>query len=131
EEAVLGYVTYIRLKIADVVERYAETVCVVCDYPGDSNHAQLVRAVLRAYASKRGLFAEEPKPTPQQVAFLRSFDLGYGERRLRFVLAALSWWYRAVERPGTPSREELDAGKGRLYEAIELLESVMGGFAFG
>ena len=32
-EAGLSYTTYLRLKISGVIDRYAETVCAVCNYP--------------------------------------------------------------------------------------------------
>jgi hypothetical protein len=98
-------------------------VCNVCDFPDDSNHAQLVRSVLRLWANKRGLFTQEPEPTELQVQFLRHFDLGYQERRLRFVTSALRWWYRdlAHDKPDIPPRADLDRGKQILYDAVEAL----------
>ena len=44
EQAGFAYATYLRLKISATVDRYAQSVCDVCDFPADSNHAQLVRA---------------------------------------------------------------------------------------
>jgi patatin-related protein len=128
----LAYATYLRLKISGTVDRYAQTVCNVCDFPDDSNHAQLVRKVLRTWTEERGLFQQQGEPTDEQTSFLRDLDLGYGERRLRFVIAALRWWYRDLEdgRPGVPARAELDKGKSRLYDAVESLQSRMGGDGF-
>ncbi len=153
EQAGFGYATYIRLKISDVVDRYARTACEVCRFPEDSNHAMLVRNALRTWAEESRLFekcrsdeeqssdpcADRPDgsgekpcdlPTPRQVEFLRDFDFAYGVRRLRFVIAALSWWYRCVGKPGFPSRDDLDAGKKRLYDAIETLDGLMDGRSF-
>ena len=132
EEAGLAYATYLRLKISGTVDRYAETVCNVCDFPNDSNHAQLVRSVLRRWADERGLFTQEPEPTELQVAFLRHFDLGYQERRLRFVTSALRWWYRdlAQGKPDIPPRDDLDRGKQILYDAVVTLRRTMGGDDF-
>src|SRR4029078_6915791 len=48
-EAGLGYATYLPLKVSQVVDGYAQTVCDVRDFPDDSNHAQLVRAVVRCW----------------------------------------------------------------------------------
>ena len=132
EEAGLAYATYLRMKISGTVDRYADTVCNVCDFPDDSNHAQLVRSVLRRWAEERDLFSQQPEPTDLQVAFLRHFDLGYQERRLRFVTSALRWWYRdlAEGKPGTPPRSELDRGKQILYDAVATLRRTMGGDDF-
>src|SRR5580765_575556 len=132
EEAGLAYATYLRLKISGTVDRYATTVCNVCDFPDDSNHAQLVRSVLRRWASERGLFTKDPEPTELQVQFLRHFDLGYQERRLRFVTSALRWWYRdlAAGKEDVPPRADLDRGKQILYDAVETLRRTMGGDGF-
>ena len=131
-EAGLAYATYLRLKISGTVDRYADTVCNVCDFPDDSNHAQLVRSVLRCLADKRKLFSQQPEPTELQLAFLRHFDLGYHERRLRFVTSALRWWYRdlADGKPDIPPRADLDRGKQILYDAVATLRSTMGGDDF-
>ena len=131
-EAGLSYTTYLRLKISGVIDRYAETVCDVCNYPADSNHAQLVRGVLRQWADDAGLFSQGANPTEAQLALLRELDLDYGQRRLRFVIAALRWWYRDLEKgkPNIPSRAELDRGKQILYDAVEKLRATMGGDEF-
>jgi len=127
-----SYATYLRLKISGVVDRYARTASDVCEYPADSNHAMLVRAVLRAWAEEAGLFVQEISPTQRQIGFLRDFDLGFGERRLRFVTAAFRWWYRDLRkgRPNIPPRADLDRGKQILYGAVEKLRRTMGGDAF-
>jgi len=131
-EAGLSYATYLRLKISGVIDRYAQTVCDVCDFPPDSNHAQLVRSVLRRWADQRGLFKQEPQPTDVQLTLLRELDLDYGQRRLRFVTAALRWWYRDLQagQPNIPPRADLDKGKQILYDAVEKLRATMGGDAF-
>src|SRR5262245_41055514 len=131
-EAGLTYTTYLRLKISGAIDDYAETVCGTCDFPDDTNHAQLVRSVIRCFASERGLFEEKPEPTAAQLTFLRELDLGYGRRRLMFVIAALRWWYRDLRegKPAVPPREELDRGKKLLYDALEKLDRLMGGDDF-
>ncbi len=131
EQAGFSYATYVRLKISGVVDRAAAAVCGLCGYPPDSNHAMLVRRVLRRYAGDTGLFAKVSPPSEPQTSFLRTFDLGYGERRLRFVIAGLSHWYAQAGQPGYPARAELDACKGRLYAAIATLRSAMSEQAFG
>jgi patatin-related protein len=131
-QAGLSYATYLRLKISGAVDRYASTVCDVCDFPDDSNHAQLVRSVLRCWADERELFSRQPEPTDTQRALLRDLDLGYGERRLRFVTSALRWWYRDLSdgKPDIPPRADLDRGKTILYDAVDKLRRTMGGDEF-
>lgn len=128
----LAYSTYLRLKISAVVDRYARTVCEVCDFPADSNHAQLVRRVLRCQAEQHGLFQKQPEPSDAQRDFLRDFDLDYGQRRLRFVISALRWWYRDLRegKPNIPPRSDLDRGKTILYDALDTLGRSMGGDDF-
>ena len=127
----LGYPMYVRLKISSAIDTLASAACLVCDYPDASNHAFLVRAVVRDWARKEGLFEYKDSPTEKQQQFVRDFDLAYAQRRLHFVIAGVSWLYRDVGTEGHPSRQELDAVKERLYEAVAKLEwlSSGGGFA--
>ncbi len=129
----LGYMTYLRLKIGSTLDSFANAACLVCDYTEASNQAFLVRAVVREWARRKGLFAHAEDATPEQVAFLRSFDLAYGERRLRFVVAGASWLYRGAGpamSDGYPSRQQLDAVKERLYESVAILERLRSGTGF-
>ena len=126
ENAGFSYATYVRLKISGVIDRYAETACAVCNYPPDSTHALFTRSALRNWAEREKLFEQQIEPTDRQLAFLKSFDLGYGIRRLSFVVAGLNLLYK----PGTagaPPRQELDAAKGRVWEAIGTLRDVAAG----
>jgi patatin-related protein len=146
----LGYATYMRLKISKVLEGFAHSICLICNYPDEypdqSNHARLVRQALRAWAERRGLFEglgrepegdpctdsdspyRDPKrpiePSEAQLAFLRAFDLGFMRRRLRFVVAAFNWWYRCVDQEGFPTREELDQCKATAWQAITQLDAL-------
>jgi patatin-related protein len=138
-EAGATYSTYVRLKISNVVDGLADSVNALCNYPKESNHAQLVRAVVRAWARSHDLYgtragapagdpcdaeddhreSTEPyRPTDEQVSFLRAFDIGFVRRRTRFVIAALNWWYRCVGRDRFPDRTDLDSGKAILYAAV-------------
>jgi patatin-related protein len=133
-EAGLGYGMYLRLKIGSAVDAYATAASVVCDYTDESSQAYLVNAVVREWARSRNLFAKEMLPTDEQRAFLRDFDLGYGARRLRFVIAGVSWLYRDAgpdPTDGYPSRQQLDAVKERLYQGVAKLEWLSSGRGFG
>ena len=128
-----GYATYIRSKVSGVVDRYARTICRLSDYPDDCNQAAFVRAVLREWARTR-VFGERDghrAPMDDQVDFLRTFDLEYGARRLRFVIDALSWWYEDVGKPGYPTRAQLNEGKRQLYELRDILLDAMEGRGIG
>jgi patatin-related protein len=125
-----SYATYIRLKISGVVDRYAETACAVCDLPPDSTHALLARSVLRCWAEERKLFDQAMDTTPEQLDFLKIFDLAHGERRLRFVIDGLNHLYAHAGTEGYPDREEIDAAKGRLWDAVGSLRDAMSGAGF-
>jgi patatin-related protein len=130
KDAGMAYVTYVRSKISSAVDRLATTACNVCDYPVDANHAFLVRSVYRAWAEQAGLFEQTAEPTDRQIEFLHAFDLDYGIRRLQFVLAGVNAWYDHVGEEEHPTREELDAVKARLWQAIVDLREAMSGERF-
>jgi patatin-related protein len=121
-EAAAGfsYPTYLRSKVSGVVDSFARTICRLSDFPDDSNQASFVRGVVRSWADT------QLRPD-DVVGFLRTFDLAYRARRLRFATDGLSAWYARAGEPGYPSRTQLDEGKGLLWEARELLVAVMGG----
>ena len=125
-----SYATYVRLKISGAVDRYAATACAVCDLPTDSTHALLTRSTLRSWAEQEQLFEQRIEPSPRQLDFLIAFDLGYGERRLRFVKDGLGDWYASAGAAGYPPRAELDAVKARLWQAIGTLRDATSGAGF-
>jgi patatin-related protein len=144
EKAGMTYATYLRLKISSVLDGLAGAICSVCNYPDESNQAFLIREAVRAWGRKAGFFegvAREVdgkpcpeggeafdvppfRPTDGQIHFLQSFDLGYMRRRLRFLVAALNWWYRCVDAPSFPRRADLDDAKTTIYRAIGTLDTL-------
>jgi hypothetical protein len=52
-------------------------------------------------------------------------DLDYQDRRLQFIIAAFSWWYRDAGKPGFPTRPELDQAKARLYAHAASLKALV------
>jgi patatin-related protein len=124
-----AYATYLRSKVENVVDSFARTICRLSDFPDDSNQATFVRGVVRAWADTHLRRDAEGRQAPLDdlVAFLRTFDLAYRARRLRFVTDGLSAWYVHTGEPGYPNRAQLDEGKRMLWEARELLGAVMTG----
>lgn len=125
------YATYVRSKISGVVERLGATACAVCAYPKAANHAFLVRSVFRSWAEGRSLFEDTLNPSPTQLRFLRDFDVDYGIRRLKFVIAGVNESYRRIGEAGAPTRAELDAVKSRLWQAVTDLQRAISGAEFG
>lgn len=121
----MPHATYLRLKIAAVLGGFAQAICTICNYPDESNHAALVRAAVDCWGASEGLYdRSSAEPTEKQIRFLRAFDLGFMRRRVRFVIAALNWWYGSVGTDGFPTRQELDRGKALLYENIATLDAL-------
>lgn len=130
-ESVTGpaHSAYLRSKVSSVVERYSKTICELSDYPADCNQAAFVRSVVREWARER-LFDEVDGHLvlrDQHVDFLRTFDLDYRERRLRFVIDAVSWLYKPKPSVTPPSRQELDKAKAALWaKRRELIDAMAG-----
>lgn len=117
---------YARLKIYDVVEGFAELASTICGFPSDSNHAFFVKDVLLAWARDRKLVdtpVDEEFPSRRQISFLRSFDVGYGERRIRFTIRAVNELYAG----GAVPRELLNRTKSALYERLRELGGALEG----
>lgn len=129
-DAGITYSTYIRSKINGVVDRLGTTACSVCAYPQAANHAFLVRQVFRCWAESRSLFEDTLNPSPEQLKFLRDFDIEYGIRRLKFVIAGVNANYRKLGEAGAPTRAELDAVKSRLWSSVTDLRLALSGSEF-
>jgi patatin-related protein len=126
----VGHSAYVRVKIGETVDRWAGTLCRISSYPSDCSQASLVRLALREWAREAKLLRTgSAYLTDAQVGFLQDLDLGFGERRLRFLIAGLNWWYAPTDDPDypVPTREQLDDGKVRLYAALEELQAVQRG----
>jgi patatin-related protein len=116
-EAGFAYTSYVELKLHGVVERFAGIAAGLCRFPRESAHAAFVRAVMLKWAHAAGLLGTGAPVAPRQVEFLGTFDLDYGERRLRYVIRAVSRRY--IE--GDVSRALLNELKGALYGHIREL----------
>ncbi len=124
-----AYATYVRSKVSSVIDSFARTICRVSNFPDDSNQAAFVRAVVRSWADTHIRADADGRPVPLDdlAGFLRTFDLPYRARRLRFVTDGLSAWYVHAGQPGYPTRAQLDEGKRMLWEAREMLVAAMDG----
>lgn len=129
----LAYPTYLRLRVRTVVDDYAALVADALALPPDSDQAAFVTAVLRHGIRRGGLRAQHDPdgrlPAAQQ-AFLAGTDLRYHERRIRFLVAALNWWYSGAAEHGAvvdvPPRADLDDAKRRLSDRRRDLRDIRG-----
>jgi patatin-related protein len=115
----IAFQAYLRLKLLSVAEGIASSVCRVTQYPPTTTQALFVRRTLLGWADAAGLLNATGQLTDEQRHFLRTFDLGYGHRRLAFVIGRLNHYY------GLYDREALNVLKHRLYELIAELGSVL------
>ncbi|MCU1427189.1 MAG: patatin-like protein [Actinomycetia bacterium] len=123
-EAGFAYATYLRLRILDVVDQFADAVASALDFPPTTYHAAFVRSILRAWVANDGLLEQSGSGTSTQQDFLSVFDLGYHQRRVRFLISAFSWWYGDCGKPGFPTRTELDSAKARMYARLNEIGAI-------
>jgi patatin-related protein len=114
-----GFQAYLRLKLLSVVEGIATSICRLTNYPPTTTHALFVHKALLAWADAAGLLKTTGDPSDEQKQFLRTFDLGYGHRRLAFVVGRVNHFY------GVADRETLNVLKHRLYDLIAELGTVL------
>ncbi|HVL05362.1 MAG TPA: patatin-like protein [Acidimicrobiales bacterium] len=129
EQAGFNAATYLRVRIRSVLDHFAEAVNVLLGFDADSNQSAFVAGVLRTWAVSDKLLEQRPDAdvSAAQVEFLSSFDLPYHRRRIRFLIAALSWLYRQAgdEEYGVPTRRQLDVAKAKLYAHLFSLDSAL------
>jgi patatin-related protein len=123
-----GYVSYIRLKLQGIANDVADIVAGAYAYPPDSGQASFVRTVMLAMIAHR-FPADRAEVTDALVRFLRTFDLAFTDRRLRFVIQGVNDAYRQDDPrlgPLDPGRrEQLDTVKSELYAKLEELWEVV------
>ncbi|MDP9005327.1 MAG: patatin-like protein [Actinomycetota bacterium] len=119
--------TYLRVRIRSVLENFADAVSHVLGFPPGSSKAAFVAGVLRAWAVRDDLLKQtaDLSVTQPQVEFLSSFDLQYHQRRVRFIISALSWLYREAGTNGVLDRRSLDLAKQELYRDLASLDGVL------
>jgi patatin-related protein len=116
-----GFHAYMRLKLLSVVEGMAAAVSRLENYPPTTSHALFVRHALLAWSDAAKLLQADAELSVEQQAFLRTFDLGYGRRRLTFVIGRVNHFY------GHEEREPLNRLKHSLYGLVAELQAVLSG----
>jgi patatin-related protein len=120
-EAPLAFQAYLQLKLFSVVEGIASSIGALLRYPAGSTQEAFVREAVVEWARRERLL-EPGELTEAQRAFLRTFDLGYGRRRLAFVIGRINHYYGdAVD------RSTLNALKHGLYVLKSELDLVLAG----
>lgn len=124
ERCGLAYPTYLRLRIEGMLDGLAGATCAACDYPAESTHALLVLASWQAWGSQGELLAQALEQREGQHRLLQALDVGFSERRLRFMLAGVNWLYGQIEQP-EGYRPGVDLVKQRLWAGILELTDAM------
>jgi patatin-related protein len=123
-----GYAAYVRLKLQGIANDVADIVARAYAYPADSGQASFVRAVMLATIADR-FPADRAEGTDALIGFLRTFDLAFTDRRLRFVIQGVNDAYRQDSHrlgPLDPDRrQQLDMVKAELYARLEELWEVV------
>ena len=140
KDAGLNFATYARLRMATLTDGYAGLIAEALRFPAGSYHAAFVAGVLREWAmpSETPDQGDDATDDAQEIEArtseierkLAALDLGYHERRLRFVIAAFSWWYRDTpDVVNRPPRRQLDQAKSLVYHAILRIQNLARGLA--
>lgn len=136
-----AYEGYVRQKLAAVIATVGEGIAVLCGLSAGSVEAGWVTAAVMDWARAGGVYPEDgalpradpgadPDAMPPWVRFLVSFDAGFRERRLRFVIRGLNLLYADLPASGPAERardltaERLDTLKRHFYDALGLLRRV-------
>lgn len=119
----LGFAAFMGLKGRVVAQALIRHVCTGLGYPDGSSHALLAGRVVRRWLASRNLMPVDGEPTPEQVAFLGSFDQGYRLRRLRLLTKTLNRLLR--ERPDGVARDNVLRIKGSLHDLMEAYERLV------
>jgi hypothetical protein len=136
QSAAFNAATYLRTRLRLLLDAYAQLVTRHMNLQPKSYQTGFLLNVFRSWAGMdrkdvgdaAGTLCERSaKPTALQQAFLQRFDLGYHDRRIRFVIAALSWWYREHGQGEYPRRADLDQAKHCLYDHLAKLQQVLQG----
>ena len=115
------YRTYLRLKLHSVADTLGRLAAELAGFHPDSDLSRNVRSVVHRWAQQRASLLDPTEGASEgQLEFLTALDLGYGQRRIRFVIEGLNRLYANIDAGATvrPTRQDLDAAKTVLYEFV-------------
>jgi patatin-related protein len=110
----LAVLPYYRLRIADLTDEIARLVSQLNAIEEKSENFLIIRDFVKAWRSKHYSFYQSTKDADQKtiLAFLRSFDMKFRLRRLRFVQEKLNLLYRFTKE----FREDLTVRKDNFKQ---------------
>ena len=113
-----SHTSYTKLKLYSVVARLTDLVSHIREFPEDSNHRAYVRDVFFSWADDKCIFSDDTEGSQAQIEFLKTFDLAYSRRRIRFVIRGINLLYAKCTDPLMPNRAQLDDAKIDLYKLM-------------
>lgn len=137
EELGIGYRTYLRARVAGLIDSLADATCTLCRYPPESNQAILTRRIWRTWAETCKLFSQALQGPGAQAELLDALDVNFALRRVLFTLAGVNWLYEPPGDDGALSTSEarawprpelratLDRGKQQLWDAMQALQQLL------
>ncbi|MDB5694265.1 MAG: patatin-like protein [Alphaproteobacteria bacterium] len=123
-----AYAGYGQLKLSNVVEEIADALFRLSGEGDRARHERLRQKIWDAVRA-RGLtdpnMVASAGATPEMILFLRSFDLSYRVRRLRFLTRRLS----AMEEPDDAPRQALRGAREAAYDFLARYQAAAEGAA--
>jgi patatin-related protein len=131
-----SYPAYETIKIGEVLSDLSAGLCGLIGYPATSRHAALVHRIVRRWAMHEDLLINEAQIGDTETLnrfnsnadgrlwFLRTFDLNFRRRRLRFLIRCLNEAYPKAASDQAALRPRLDQVKQGLYGLIRMLRNV-------
>ncbi len=110
--------TYVRLKLQDATAHLSAAIARANHYHADSSQAAFVRLALGAWLGGQPAFVDPQGDRAGRL--LDQIDVGYRDRRLRFVLQGVNALY-ADSGPTAPRRGSIDTLKRALWDRLEPL----------
>jgi patatin-related protein len=110
-----AYLSYQTLKRRRLIDRLGALIADIARNAGGTANAPAICAALDAWVGSNG-----DRSTSRLVPFLRSFDIDFRLRRIRFVIRRLNQLYRLKEETGIElDSRAIDELKSAMYEVVE------------
>jgi patatin-related protein len=131
-----SYLAYETIKIGEVLADLSAGLCGFIGYPATSRHAALVHRLVQRWAMHEYLLINEARIGDTETLnrfnanaegrlwFLRTFDLNFRRRRLRFLIRCINEAYPKAASDQAALRPRLDQVKQGLYGLIRMLRNV-------
>jgi patatin-related protein len=126
-ESGIAYDSYFRIKILSVLNHVEKLIQATARQTGVTLNTQLLRSTLSAWIERQGtvMRPSESQDSPAgfdrsvEILILRSLDVDFRIRRMRFTIRRLNELYRLELDDNPPESEQLDTIKAALFAIQE------------